>query len=58
MHHQSHANFSIDCIKSVPIFGSLTPEEMTEVAIITSGRSFERNEMITMSRSVLSSNLS
>ncbi len=34
------------CIKSVPIFSSLSNEEMLEIAHITSARAFEKGEMV------------
>ncbi|HCA28944.1 MAG TPA: Crp/Fnr family transcriptional regulator [Ruminococcaceae bacterium] len=44
-HHNSHDS----CIKSVPIFNSLTDEEMLEVAHITKAKTFEKGEMVYMS---------
>lgn len=37
-----------DCIKSVPIFNSLTDEELLEVAHITTAKTFEKGSMVYM----------
>ncbi len=37
-----------DCIRSVPIFSNLTSEEMLEIALITTAKSFEKGEMVYM----------
>ncbi|HBR03669.1 MAG TPA: Crp/Fnr family transcriptional regulator [Ruminiclostridium sp.] len=37
-----------NCIELVPIFSSLTGEEMLEIAAITSDRTFEKGEMVYM----------
>lgn len=34
------------CIEIVPIFSSLTPEEMCEIAAITTDKTFEKGEMV------------
>jgi CRP-like cAMP-binding protein len=45
-HHQNnHSN----CIKSVPIFNSLSDEEMLEIAHITKAETFEKGEMVYIS---------
>ncbi|MDD4700080.1 MAG: Crp/Fnr family transcriptional regulator [Oscillospiraceae bacterium] len=44
-HENSHSN----CIASVPIFSSLSHEEMMEIAYITSAQTFEKGEMVYMS---------
>lgn len=44
-HENSHSN----CIESVPIFSSLSHEEMMEIAYITSAQTFEKGEMVYMS---------
>lgn len=43
-HYGSHAN----CIESVPIFGSLSREEMLEVSHIASSQTFEKHDMVYM----------
>lgn len=41
-HSRGHAN----CIEIVPIFGSLSREEMQEIAHIASSRTFEKGDMV------------
>lgn len=43
-HENSHAG----CIKSVPIFNSLTDEEMLEIARITKAETYEKGDMVYM----------
>ncbi|MNE40058.1 cAMP receptor protein [compost metagenome] len=43
-HYGDHAS----CIESVPIFGSLSREEMLEIAHIASSQTFEKHEMVYM----------
>ena len=43
-HKKNHAN----CIECVPIFGSLSREEMLEIANITSAKTFEKGDMVYM----------
>lgn len=41
-----HKDNNTNCIKSVPIFSSLTDEEMLEIAHITKAKTFEKGEMV------------
>jgi len=41
-----HSKDQSNCIELVPIFSSLTKEEMLEVAAITRSKTFQKNEMI------------
>ena len=43
-HKKNHAN----CIECEPIFGSLSREEMLEIANITSAKTFEKGDMVYM----------
>lgn len=46
MHKCGHSNNHITCIETVPIFSSITYEEMLEIAAITEARSYEKGEMV------------
>ena len=46
MHKCGHSNNHITCIETVPIFRSITYEEMLEIAAITEARSYEKGEMV------------
>lgn len=48
MNCNCHTNNYSNCIEIVPIFNSLTHEEMMEVAAITEARTFEKGNMIYM----------
>jgi len=44
--HHCHSNGQSTCVELVPIFSSLTKEEMLEVAAIIRNKDFQRNERI------------
>lgn len=48
MSHSCHTEGHSNCIEIVPIFGSLTQEEMLEIASITNAQNFEKNDMVYM----------
>lgn len=49
MQYCHHHNKTENCISLVPIFNSLSPEEMLEIANITESRVYEKGEMIYLS---------